>query len=88
MTDVHSKEVRSYNMSRIRSTDTKPEILFRKYLWNHEIRGYRKNPKMFGKPDLFFARKKLVIFIDGCFGINALNVTLNQNQISHSGLIK
>ncbi len=32
MTDVHSKETRSYNMSRIKGKDTKPEILVRKFL--------------------------------------------------------
>jgi hypothetical protein len=32
MADVHSKETRSYNMSRIRSKDTKPEMLVRKFL--------------------------------------------------------
>jgi G:T-mismatch repair DNA endonuclease (very short patch repair protein) len=31
MADVHSKETRSYNMSRIRSKDTKPEMLVRKF---------------------------------------------------------
>jgi DNA mismatch endonuclease (patch repair protein) len=32
MTDVHDKKTRSYNMSRIRSKDTKPEIMVRKFL--------------------------------------------------------
>jgi len=32
MADVHSKETRSYNMSRIRSKDTKPELLVRRFL--------------------------------------------------------
>ena len=31
MADVHSKETRSYNMSRMRSKDTKPEMLVRKF---------------------------------------------------------
>jgi len=34
MTDVHEPEVRSYNMSRIRSKDTKPEVIVRKFLLN------------------------------------------------------
>ena len=33
MTDVHSQETRSYNMSRIKAKDTKPELLVRKYLF-------------------------------------------------------
>lgn len=32
MADVHSKEVRSYNMSRIKGKDTKPEMLVRRFL--------------------------------------------------------
>jgi DNA mismatch endonuclease (patch repair protein) len=32
MADVHTKEVRSYNMSRIRSMNTKPEMLVRRFL--------------------------------------------------------
>ena len=31
MTDVHDKKTRSYNMSMIRSKDTKPEIIVRKF---------------------------------------------------------
>ncbi|MBN8705279.1 MAG: hypothetical protein J0L62_05350 [Bacteroidetes bacterium] len=33
MTDVHSKAQRSYNMSRIRSKNTKPEMVVRKFLF-------------------------------------------------------
>ena len=42
MADVHSPETRSYNMSRIRGKDTKPEELVRKYLFSQGFR-YRKN---------------------------------------------
>jgi DNA mismatch endonuclease (patch repair protein) len=38
MADVHSKETRSYNMSRIRSKDTKPELLVRKFLHKNGFR--------------------------------------------------
>lgn len=41
MADNHSKEVRSKNMSHIRSTNTKPEEIVRKYLFSHGLR-YRK----------------------------------------------
>ncbi|MFZ4707452.1 MAG: hypothetical protein ACOYMF_15730 [Bacteroidales bacterium] len=34
MADVHSEEVRSYNMSRIKGKDTKPEMLVRKFLYS------------------------------------------------------
>ena len=54
-------------MSRIRSKNTKPELLFRKYIWSQNIRGYRINSIIKGKPDVFFPRKKIAVFIDGCF---------------------
>lgn len=65
--DTHSKKQRSYNMSRIKSRNTKPEIIFRKYVWSKGIRGYRVKNKTIGKPDLYFSKKKIAVFIDGCF---------------------
>lgn len=67
MTDIHSKETRSYNMSRIKSKDTKPEMLVRKFLHKNGFR-YRLNVKdLLGKPDIVLAKYKTVIFIHGCF---------------------
>lgn len=67
MADVHSKEVRSYNMSRIRSKDTKPELLVRKFLHKNGFR-YRLHVKdLPGKPDIVLPKYKTVIFIHGCF---------------------
>lgn len=67
MADVHSAEVRSYNMSRIRSKDTKPEELVRKYLFSKGFR-YRKNDvRLPGKPDIVLPKYKTVIFVNGCF---------------------
>lgn len=67
MADVHSKETRSYNMSRIRSKDTKPEMLVRKFLHKNGFR-YRLHVKdMPGKPDIVLPKYKTVIFIHGCF---------------------
>jgi DNA mismatch endonuclease, patch repair protein len=67
MTDILSKEQRSYNMSKIRSKNTGPEIKLRKLLWSEGIRGYRIHYNLYGKPDLVFVKKKIAIFIDGCF---------------------
>jgi DNA mismatch endonuclease (patch repair protein) len=65
--DNHSKEVRSYNMSHIRSKDNKPEELVRKYLFCKGFR-YRKNVKMLpGCPDIVLPKYKTVIFVNGCF---------------------
>jgi len=55
-------------MSRIKSSNTKPEVAFRKMLSSNGIRGYRINyKKLPGKPDIVFTRKKLAIFINGCY---------------------
>jgi DNA mismatch endonuclease, patch repair protein len=68
MPDCYPKEVRSKVMSRIRSKNTKPELLLRKTLWHLGYRGYRiHNQKIPGKPDIVFTKKKIAIFIDGCF---------------------
>ncbi len=65
--DTVSKKKRSEIMSRIKSRDSKIEILFRKELWKHGFR-YRKNSgKFFGKPDIVLKKHKTVIFIDSCF---------------------
>lgn len=67
MADNHSKTVRRKNMSHIRSTDTKPEIVVRKYLFSKGFR-YRKNVKsMPGCPDIVLPKYKTVIFVNGCF---------------------
>lgn len=65
--DVHDKKTRSYNMSRIKSKDTKPEEIVRKYLFAHGFR-YRKNDKRLpGTPDIVLPKYKTVIFVNGCF---------------------
>ena len=67
MADNHSKEVRSMNMSHIRSKNTKPEELVRKYLFARGFR-YRKNVKTLpGCPDIVLPKYKTVIFVNGCF---------------------
>ena len=74
--DHLSKEKRSWNMSRIKSGNTKPEIALRSLL--HAM-GYRfrlhgkvskkLHPKgvLPGKPDIVLAKYKSVIFVHGCF---------------------
>ena len=67
MADNHSKEVRSINMSHIRSTNSKPEEIVRKYLFAEGFR-YRKNVKKLpGCPDIVLPKYKAVIFVNGCF---------------------
>ncbi|MCX2452625.1 DNA mismatch endonuclease Vsr [Pedobacter sp. PLR] len=67
MTDVHSKGIRSYNMSQIKGKDTKPELLVRKFLHKQGFR-YRLHVKdLPGKPDIVLPKYKTVIFVNGCF---------------------
>lgn len=67
MADNQSKEVRSMNMSHIRSKDSKPEEVVRKYLFSKGFR-YRKNVKALpGCPDIVLPKYKTVIFVNGCF---------------------
>lgn len=67
MADVLTKKQRSYCMSQIRSRNTQPEIILRKAISSEGIRGYRLNYKLLGKPDIVFPKRKIAIFIDGCF---------------------
>jgi DNA mismatch endonuclease, patch repair protein len=65
--DNLSKKKRSWNMSRIRSKNTKPELLVRSLL--HRL-GYRFRVhvnKLPGKPDIVLKKHKTVIFVHGCF---------------------
>ena len=52
MADVLTKKQRSYCMSRIRGSNTKPEITLRKGLTNAGLKGYRLNYRLPGKPDI------------------------------------
>ena len=67
MADVHSKAQRSYNMSRIRSTNTKPEMLVRKFLFAQGCRYKLHDATLPGKPDIVLPKYKTVIFVHGCF---------------------
>jgi len=65
--DVLTKAQRHKNMKNIGSTDTKPEVILRKALWNKGLR-YRKNyAALPGKPDIVLTRQKIAIFVDGDF---------------------
>ena len=71
--DVHDKETRSYNMSRIKGKNTKPEELVRKFLFSRGFR-YRKNDaRLPGTPDIVLPKYKTVIFVNGCFWHGHIN---------------
>ena len=76
MIDKISKEHRSWNMSRIKSANTKPEIFVRKLLYGMGFRfrlngrvskKYNQKGVLPGKPDIVLAGYKTVIFVHGCF---------------------
>ena len=67
MADVHSSEIRSFNMSRIRGANTKPEEKVRKYLFSRGFRYKKNDKKLPGKPDIVLPKYRSVIFVNGCF---------------------
>jgi DNA mismatch endonuclease (patch repair protein) len=67
MTDVHTPEQRSFNMSRVRGRDTKPEMQVRRMLHAAGLRYRLHGKNLPGRPDLVFAGAKTVVFVHGCF---------------------
>ena len=65
--DVHTKARRSYNMSRIKNSDTKPELIVRKLCHSMGYRFRLHQKSLSGRPDLVFARHRVVMFVNGCF---------------------
>jgi len=68
MADLFTKENRSELMSRIRgkgnkNTELKLAALFRQ----NRVTGWRRNYKLFGKPDFVFPSQRVAVFVDGCF---------------------
>ena len=64
--DKITKDARSQNMAKIRSKNTKPELLLRRALFANGLR-YRLHYRISGKPDIVFPGKKVAIFVNGCF---------------------
>lgn len=67
MSDVHSKKVRSYNMSQIKGKNTKPEMLVRKFLHANGFRYKLHDKSLPGKPDIVLPKYKTVIEVQGCY---------------------
>lgn len=67
MADVHDAETRSYNMSRIRSKDTKPEVIVRKILFAKGFRFRLHVKSLPGKPDIVLRKYQTAVFVHGCF---------------------
>jgi DNA mismatch endonuclease (patch repair protein) len=91
MADKLTPAKRSWNMSRIKGKNTKPELLVRQFLFSHGIR-YRIHTTLPGRPDIVIKKKRIVVFVNGCFwhghtdckdaGIPKSNTAFWQNKIS------
>jgi len=89
MADVHTKEIRSYNMSRIKGKNTKPEMLVRKFLYANGFRYKLHDKSLPGKPDIVLPKYNTVIFVHACLpvgrdasgmDIQTANISLYQKQ--------
>ncbi len=65
--DTITKDKRSWNMSQIRSIDTKPEKQVRTLLHKNGFRYRLYDKRLPGKPDIVLPKYKTVIFVHGCF---------------------
>ena len=70
-------------MSKVKSKNNKStELKMIEYFKEIELKGWRRNYKLFGKPDFTFPKKRVVVFVDGCFwhGHNCRNLKPKQNK--------
>lgn len=65
--DTKTPEARSRNMARIKSSKTKPEMFIRSELHRRGFRFRVNFAKIPGKPDVYFTKKRVAIFVHGCF---------------------
>jgi DNA mismatch endonuclease, patch repair protein len=65
--DVHSKKQRSFNMSQIKATKTRPEELINQFLKNLKVKIKRHSKKLPGKPDFYLPDYNIAIEVRGCF---------------------
>ena len=88
MVDNLSPEKRTKIMKSIISDGTKPELVFRKYLFSQGFR-YRKNyKKLPGRPDIVFIKKKIAIFVHGCFWHQHKNCKITNKPRSNTSFWK
>ena len=65
--DNRTKKQRSFCMKRVRSKNTTPELIVRRFLHTNSFRYSLHNKKLPGKPDLTLAKYRTVVFVNGCF---------------------
>ena len=67
MVDVFTREKRSRIMSSVKGKDTKPEVAVRRLLHRAGYRFRIHERSLPGRPDLYFSKRRKVIFVNGCF---------------------
>ncbi|MEJ0031558.1 MAG: very short patch repair endonuclease [Bacteroidota bacterium] len=87
MADVHSREVRSYNMSQIKGKDTTPELIVRKFLHKNGFRFSLHSKDLPGKPDIVLSRRKTIVDVRGCFWHGHKNCKYGDQITSQSEVI-
>jgi DNA mismatch endonuclease (patch repair protein) len=83
MADVFTKEQRSHLMRQVKSSRNKStEIKLIGFFKVNKFSGWRRNYKIFGRPDFVFPKSKKAIFVDGCFwhGHNCRNTQPKDNK--------
>lgn len=65
--DILTPEQRSKNMSAIRSKNTKPEVYFRKLLFEQGYRYSLNSKAVPGHPDIYLRKYNTAVFVHGCF---------------------
>lgn len=83
MTDVFDRGKRSEIMRAVKSSKNKStEEKLIAYFKENGVTGWRRNYKVFGKPDFVFPKLRIAIFTDGCFwhGHNCRNTRPEQNK--------
>jgi DNA mismatch endonuclease, patch repair protein len=56
------------------------EVEFRRAVWARGVRGYRVHPKLPGRPDMYFPRLRLAVFVHGCFWHRCASCALPEPQ--------
>ena len=82
MSDVFTTEKRSEVMKAVKSRNTKTtELKMMQIFKEFHVTGWRRTYPLIGKPDFVFPKKRIVVFVDGCFwhGHDCRNVTPSAN---------
>lgn len=65
--DKLTPEQRHRNMAAVKSKDTGPELVVRRYLFAHGFRYRLNSPRLPGHPDIVLRKYRVCVFVNGCF---------------------